>query len=118
MGISVVALSADVLAASETATITSTFSGTSSRKSRQAVQYTIGVTPMNLNIPSCCARAANGHAAAPPRTPRKFRRLMSAIRFGRQQRIGSVSLLIEAVTAFAQSRRDAPGLEVGSKASF
>src|SRR5262249_974089 len=34
------ALSADVLAASETATITSTFSGTSSRKSRQAVQYT------------------------------------------------------------------------------
>src|SRR5262245_4466865 len=47
-------------------------------------------TPMRGIRPGCCARAAIGHAAAaPPRTPKKSRRLMLAPRLRRRHRSGS-----------------------------
>ena len=49
----------------------------------------------------CCARAASGHAAAaPPRTPRNSRRLMSAPRLRRRHRIGSNECFDRAETGF------------------
>ena len=36
----------------------------------------VSSTPIRQTLPGCCARAASGHAAAPPSVAKKFRRPM------------------------------------------
>ena len=43
-----------------------------------------GIRVPTTGIADCCARATTGHAAAPPRTPRNSRRLMSVPRLRRE----------------------------------
>ena len=63
--------------------------GTRSRGASQSASDVLRRNP-TTGIAGCCARAASGHAAAaPPRTPRNSRRLMSAPRLRRRHRSGS-----------------------------
>ena len=45
--------------------------------------FRIKAAPMRRIRSGCCARAASGHAAAPPRSAMKLRRLMQIARWAR-----------------------------------
>src|SRR5205807_7750070 len=60
-------------------------------------------TPITGRFVGCCAPAASGHDAAPPRKRRKLHRFMFVISFGRCSRSGSGTLLIGAETLVHRS---------------